>query len=106
MITHTAFTCVVHLCNQHLQTHKHINNTTPWYVSQCGWFTPTASLMILLVLAGRGRQGQIRMRIRIWIRGVCKNSRGRGWEEGFQKVVRAVWALRLYSVAGDKDIVE
>lgn len=69
-------------------------------------FTPTTSPMILLAFAGRGREGQIRMRIRIRIRGVCKNSRGRGWEEGFQKVVRAVWALRLYSVARDKDIVE
>lgn len=52
------------------------------------------------------RRTKIRSRIRSIIRGVCKNFRARAGRRIFQKAVRAVRALRLYSVAGDKDIVE
>lgn len=49
-----------------------------------------------------GKRGQMR----ISIRGVCKNSRAQPERRIFRWLMRGVQAPRLYSVAGDKDIVE
>lgn len=63
--------------------------------------TVSSTLMFQAVVVV-GKRGQMR----ISIRGVCKNCRARPERRIFRWLMRGVQTLRLYSVAGDKDIVD